>query len=194
MDQTEIPQSLQPQLKSFLRLALAEHAFLEADAMVEHLLIEDISPFSHLYHACIAAIVSSYCRPFMEATGLGPLPSKFKAFNDHNNSELLNVTHEQLFTARNKLFAHFDLQYGDSEHRESRYALHPGEVVLSLEREGYTIQTNVTIFPPERVADTKELLKYQIERVKKDQSQFVISLLKETQRPGLYVFKIPDGG
>lgn len=64
--------------KHFLRCALAEQAFLEADAMIDHVLKNQFPKDSHLYQACVAGIVTSYCRPFTAGQGLGNLPRDFE--------------------------------------------------------------------------------------------------------------------
>src|ERR1017187_10242539 len=96
--------------KHILRLARAEHAFYEARAMADHLLAGKYDPHGHLYHACIAGLVVSYCRPFTSAQGLGRLPAEFDQFKNVENPELLARMHADLFVARNKIIAHFDLE------------------------------------------------------------------------------------
>jgi hypothetical protein len=176
--------------RHFIRLALAGQAFREADAMAEHLLSSPIQPGDALYHASVAGMVVSYCRPFMSASGLGPLSSYFRTFYGVEDSALLQKMHDDLSIARDKISAHIDIEYGHAEFVGRRYALHPGEVELILSRKDYVIRTNHTTMPLDAVARCRLLFDFQLKRISKAEAEFVISLAKETHgRLGSYVFR-----
>ena|ERR1035437_1167986 len=161
--------------KQILRLARAEQAFYEAAAMANHLLVSKYSPDGHLYYACIAGLVVSYCRPFTSAQGLGQLPAEFEQFKNVKNPELLAQIHADLFVARDKIIAHFDLEYGKGE--------------LRLRVDGFDIRTNFTTLPPGRISEVNQLLAFQIERIEQCQTDSAISVLKETKgKIGSYIF------
>ena len=175
--------------KHFLRLALADQAFREADAIAEHLLVTNIEPGSHLYHAGVAGLATSYCRPFMSATGLGPISPEFGVFKNFEDPAFFAQVHLDLFTARDKIAAHFDLEYGEGEFHQKKYSLHPGEVELRLERKIFIVSTNHTTLPQQRVADARMLIALQLKRVLNAQSDFAISIIKQTGgRLGSYIF------
>jgi hypothetical protein len=157
--------------------------------MANHLLVSKYSPDGHLYYACIAGLVVSYCRPFTSAQELGQLPAEFEQFKNVKNPELLAQIHADLFVARDKIIAHFDLEYGEGEFHEKRYVLHPGEVELRLRVDGFDIRTNFTTLPPGRISEVNQLLAFQIERIEQCQTDFAISVLKETKgKIGSYIF------
>jgi hypothetical protein len=157
--------------------------------MANHLLVSKYSPDGHLYYACIAGLVVSYCRPFTSAQGLRQLPAEFEQFKNVKNPELLAQIHADLFVARDKIIAHFDLEYGEGEFHEKRYVLHPGEVELRLRVDGFDIRTNFTTLPPGRISEVNQLLAFQIERIEQCQTDFAISVLKETKgKIGSYIF------
>lgn len=157
--------------------------------MANHLLVSKYSPDGHLYYACIAGLVVSYCRPFTSAQGLRQLPAEFEQFKNVKNPELLAQIHADLFVARDKIIAHFDLEYDEGEFHEKRYVLHPGEVELRLRVDGFDIRTNFTTLPPGRISEVNQLLAFQIERIEQCQTDFAISVLKETKgKIGSYIF------
>ncbi len=105
------------------------------------------------------------------------------------NPELLAQIHADLFVARDKIIAHFDLEYGEGEFHEKRYVLHPGEVELRLRVDGFDIRTNFTTLPPGGISEVNQLLAFQIERIEQCQTDFAISELKETKgKIGPYIF------
>ena len=175
--------------KQLLRLSLADQSFREADAIAEHLLSTNIEPGSHLYHAGITGLVTSYCRPFMSASGLGRLAPDFEVFSNTEDAAFFTQVHIDISTARDKLAAHFDLEYGVEEYQKKRYTLHPGEVELELGPKGFAARTNHTTLPPERIRHIRMLISLQLQRVQKGLSDFAISILKETNgKLGSYVF------
>jgi hypothetical protein len=178
--------------KYLLRIAMADQAFKEADAMATHILSSKPDPEDHLYYACIAGLVICYCRPFKSAQGLGSLPKDFEDFTTSESPQDYARMHSDMFVARDKLQAHFDLHYGEAEFHAQRYTLHPGEVELYLGPDGYGVQTNHTILPPHRVEFSRKLVAFQQARIKKQLTDFAISMLKETGgKRGSYVF-VPE--
>jgi hypothetical protein len=91
------------------------------------------------------------------------------------NPELLAQIHADLFVARDKIIAHFDLEYGKGE--------------LRLRVDGFDIRTNFTTLPPGRISEVNQLLAFQIERIEQCQTDSAISVLKETKgKIGSYIF------
>ncbi|WP_414664846.1 hypothetical protein [Horticoccus sp. 23ND18S-11] len=175
--------------KHFLRLALANQAMREADAMASHIMTTKIAPGSDLYHAAVAGMVTSYCRPFMSATGLGPLSSEFGRFKDAPHPKSYTQLHLDLFTARDKIAAHFDLEYGEGQFHQKKYTLHPGEVELTLERHRFGVSTNHTTLGPDSIGFIRLLIAFQMKRIDAAQATFAISIAKEANgRLGAYVF------
>jgi hypothetical protein len=175
--------------KYLLRIAMADQAFKEADAMADHILSSKLDPGGHLYFACVAGVVTCYCRPFMSAQGLGPLPKDFEDFTASESPSDYARMHSDMLVARDKLQAHFDFHYGEAEFHGQRYMLHPGEVELYLGTDGYEIRTNHTILPPQRIEFARKLIEFQQARIQKQLTDFAISMLEETGgKLGSYVF------
>jgi hypothetical protein len=176
--------------KHFLRLALAEQAFLEADAMAEHILANKFATDSHLYQACVAGLVTSYTRPFTESEGLGRLPKDIDDFTGSADSTTLDRTHTELMLGRNKVLAHFDLKYGEAKFQAGEYHTHPGDVVLCLHDKGFDIQTQLFVLLPAALIASRQLIAHQRAKIQKLQSDFAIEVLKSTRgQLGNYVFK-----
>lgn len=176
--------------KHFLRLALAEQAFLEADAMAEHIFANKFDPNSHIYQACVAGLVTSYTRPFTEGEGLGRLPKDFDEFKDSADPATLARTHQELMLGRNKILAHFDLKYGEAKFQAGEYHTHPGDVVLHLHDKGFDIQTQLFVLIPAAINAARQLIAHQRSKILKLQSDFAIEVLKSTHgQLGYYVLQ-----
>lgn len=176
--------------KHFLRLALAEQAFLEADAMAEHILANKFEHNSHIYQACVAGLVTSYTRPFTECEGLGRLPKDFDDFTGSPDPASLDRTHKELMLGRNKILAHFDLKHGEAKFQAGEYHTHPGDVVLCLHDKGFDIQTQLFVLLPAAIIASRQLVAHQRAKIQKLQSDFAIEVLKFTGgKLGYYVLK-----
>jgi hypothetical protein len=126
----------------------------------------------------------------MSATGLGRISTEFEGFKDSDDPAFFGSVHRDLFTVRDKIAAHFDLEYGEGEFHQQRYSLHPGEVELHLKRNGFYVRTNHTALPPERIPHARLLVALQLKRILKAQSDFVISIIRERRgKLGSYVFR-----
>jgi hypothetical protein len=145
-----------------LRFALAKQAFLEADAIAEHILSTRIDPQSPLYYAAVAGMSASYVRPFTENTGLGSLSSLEKFPRDNPDFEQLHI---RLKEQRNKLGSHFDLSHLKAQFQKGTLALHPGEVEITLLPNGFGTRTNHTTTSLEAIGQLRKLFGYQLERL-----------------------------
>lgn len=111
------------------------------------------------------------------------------AFARRLHDQTLTRFFSRFFPARDKIIAHFDLEYGEGEFHEKRYVLHPSEVELRLRVDGFDIRTNFTTLPPGRISEVNQLLAFQIERIEQCQTDSAISVLKETKgKIGSYIF------
>ncbi len=178
--------------KELLRWALADHAFREADALAKHILDSKMEPGTHLFSACVAGVVVSYCRPFMGAEGLGPLPLEMRQFTGEKFEPMLMRTHETLFEARNKLVAHFDRLHGEERFKNGEYHFSPSEVIFDLRSVGTEVTTTGTHLHPVLLEHAHGLFLFQMERVGAKLGGFGAELLLKHQRFGKYTFKVPN--
>jgi hypothetical protein len=172
---------LNKRAKYLLRLGLAEQAFLEAEAMIDHVIQNRLDPSGHLYFACVAGIVVSYCRPFRSANGLGDLPKNLQDFQDSEDPKTFSEVHSNLVAARDKVAGHHDADFAEAQFQEKRLSVHPGQVTILFGEKGYGIETNVRNLSPTAVGVAKRLIAFQLRRVRALQTEFVISVLKETR-------------
>ena len=169
-----------------LRFALADHAFREALAMTQHLLETKIDANSHLCSCAMAGIAVCYCRPFMRADGLGPLPD---AYRDFPTPELKRI-HETVFEARNKLTAHLDVMHVAGLHAQGVIQNHPGEVKVHLTMEGAFFETTATYLHPDRLPEVKALCEFQMGRMNEVMGGISVELLKQHQGLGTLTFRV----
>ena len=145
-----------------LRFALAKQAFLEADAMADHIVSAEIDSESPLYFAAVTGMSASYCRPFTENTGLGSL-KKLEEFPP-DKSEMKEL-HERLKEQRNTLGCHFDQNHLQAQFKNGVILLNPGEVEITLLSTGYGTRTNHTTTSPQSIANLRRLFAYQLDRL-----------------------------
>jgi hypothetical protein len=172
--------------KQILRFALADHAFREAHALTQHLLANPSDPNSHLCSCSMAGIAVCYCRPFMSATGLGPLPDEFRKFPAQD----LEKIHRTVFEARNKLTAHMDMIHVGDLHAQGVIQNHPGEVSVHLTDQGPIFETTATYLHPERLPAILALCEFQIGRVGKILGQAGADLLLQRRKLGTLTFRV----
>ncbi|KXU35062.1 hypothetical protein AXK11_06790 [Cephaloticoccus primus] len=160
-------------------------------AMEKHIRSAKLKVGDHVYQSAVAGLVVSYCRPFMSATGLGRIPADFGIFKDTSHSAFFASVHNDLIMMRDKMVAHFDLDYGVGQFTRKRYTLHPGEVGLSLREHGFEVYTNHTTLTRSRLLDVRKLISLQVERVKRAQAECVKSLINsEKTQMGDYIFRL----
>ena len=176
--------------KELLRYALADHAFREADALAQHIIESKFSPDSHVVSAALAGVVVCYCRPFMSATGLGPLPQAMQRFDGEKEEVGLRTIHEHLMEARHKLAAHFDRDYSEEKHKSGVLLLPPSEVTVELKREGFVVATNAAYMNPDGLPMARALFAFQMERVKARLGSIAVAMLSEHKKLGKFVFKV----
>ena len=182
---------MKPWEKNLLRFALADHAFREADALAEHI-IEFKSPAdSHLMSAALTGVVVCYCRPFVSATGLGPLPQSMQEFTGVKEEKALRAAHDTLFEARHRMAAHFDRTHSEAQHKAGVLPLAPSEVVIDLQRHGFVVSTNAAYLNPEMLPAARTLFTFQMKRVTEHLGVFAVELLKEHRKMDRFVFKVP---
>lgn len=175
-----------------LRWALADHAFREADALALHVIEQKIPPGTHMFSACIAGIAVSYCRPFLESEGLGPLPKAMKQFKGETYSTLLENTHNVLMEARHKFAAHFERTHAERLHQDGAYQFSPSEIIVELAPVGSTITTVCNHINPVLLEHARGLFLFQMERVAARLGKFGLELLAEKRGQfGRFTFKVP---
>ena len=182
---------MKPWEKDLLRFALADHAFQEADALAAHIIESKLAPDSHLLSASIAGVVVCYCRPFMSASGLGPLPKSMAEFSNEKGGKLLLAAHNMIIEARQKFAAHFDRTFCEEQHAAGILPLSPSEVRVDLERKGFTVSTHSSYLNPNNVPLLRILFGIQQKRVKSRLGAIAVELLKEHRKIGTFVFKVP---
>ena len=177
--------------KDFLRLALADHAFREADALAQHIIESKFPSESHLLSAAVAGVAVCYCRPFMSATGLGPLPPSMQEFAGAKNEQELRGAHLMIFEARHKLAAHFDRAHGEELHKAGVLPLSPSEVRINFQQHGFAVSTNAAYLNPEKLPAARDLFAFQMARVTSQLGVFGVQMLKKYRKLGEVVFKVP---
>src|ERR1017187_8439401 len=179
----EIDAIMKKRSKHLLRIAMAEQSFMEAGAMIDHILLNNLDSTGHLYSSCVVGAVVCYCRPFVGANGLGSLSEKvFGDFSDSESPVSYSKMHSDLLTARNKLCPHLDLQYGEAEFHARHYKENPGQIVLWLRSDGFSIRTTHTDLPPRRLEFAKKVITFQLARTDKQSKAIISSMLNE---PGI---------
>jgi len=163
-----------------LRLALAIQSFREADAMAEIILSSKLEPGSHGYHGSVTGLAVSYCRPFMQADGLGSIHKDFESFSEAGkDATVFEAIHQDILTFRNRIAAHHDLEYADGEFQKKNLPHDPSSFVLKLGRKDYAVGSKHTTLPPWRIGEAQKLLTFQIARAQQALSSVVISIAKE---------------
>jgi hypothetical protein len=133
--------AIEKQVLAFKRLNLADLCFARAGGLAQHIIETQPDPLEWLYSPMIAGMVVTYMKPFVQADGLGVLPSSFSQFTDL----VLGETHKLLAEARHKLYAHQDVMTASSFVTQdgttpfemsirfdgtNRYALSPGAIEI----------------------------------------------------------------
>lgn len=172
--------------RDFLIYALAHEAFKEAGALAEHLLGMEPPPDKTLFAACVAGIVTSYCRPFMDADGLGKLPPEMEKFETME----LEAIHADVFEFRHKFSAHFDLKHSEKTARRGSFSRPLGEVQLTLRDDDFEVRTNAASLSPKTVQTIRTLCAYQMERVSNRLEKFAVEIRDKEKRIGEFVYRV----
>lgn len=175
-----------------MRWALADHAFMEADAMVQHVCEAKLQPDSHLFSACVAGAVICYGRPFTESKGLGALPKEMQQFTGAAQQKELQTIHDTLLETRHKLAAHYDLLHAESLHKAGYLPLDPKEIIIELQSIGSNITTTAAHIDPQLLEWAHGLFLYQRERIQKIFAEIGLSLFAARKgQPGTIILKVP---
>jgi hypothetical protein len=97
-------------LKRVRRLVYAQRAFKNVIAMIDFILLQDLSKEWQWYSVATTGFCTEYMRPFTENEGIGPLPDVYTKFED----ESLRTLHRMIEQGRNWIFAHHDMKNAPS--------------------------------------------------------------------------------
>lgn len=172
--------------RELLVFALADHAFREADALAEHLIVTAPPSDSHLFAASVTGIVTSYFRPFMDAKDLPKLPDEFSQFPEPH----LAMIHKTVKETRHKLAAHFDRKHSEKRHQKGELPLPPSEVIIDLRLDGFVVSSNASYLNPALLHQVRELCAFQIKRTNDRLGSFAVEILQKEKRLGEFKFMV----
>ncbi len=113
--------------------------------------LDKVDNINHdLYYPLYAAIIICYARPFSDNKPIGPLPKEWRGFSDRR----LQLTHNDIISARNELIAHSDPKVRKAE-------IIPSGVILggtTPKTVGIGVQVRTRYFPLERFKDIHDMV------------------------------------
>ena len=152
-------------VRQIARLVVSSDTFQQCLALLGHMTELKLGINSELYSPMMAGVVSTYARNFNKSTGMGPLPRSYTEVLDVK----LQVAHDKIIEARNKIYAH-----RDTSHRSvrSRSDMSPYRIYVELKPtlDGFNFVPILADIPPERIPDIIALIEFQHKRVIKDLS------------------------
>ena len=154
------------------QLLWAEHSWKSARDLCELALsLPELKSWNHLEHAMATGVVVSYARPFGKNDGIGSLKKDFRTFDD----KLMKQNHDLLLKARDTIFGHKDHAWElDQLEIEPTYTIKIAE--------DSTFKTFSQGLVVNHFDGILQLLKYQLERMKKSKERH-IQLIADTGIP-----------
>jgi hypothetical protein len=134
-----------------------------------------------------AGVVVSYTRPFMSASGLGPLEKTLEEFPDDE----LTGTHRMLLETRHKITAHNDLSHHTAMHHSGELQQNPREVNISLTEDGCFFSVPAIILHAGKIKEIIPLCNFQIDRLQYLLGDAGAYLLNKNGAIGEYTITIP---
>jgi hypothetical protein len=149
-----------------LRLQLAEHAFSDSAVLARHALNAEFEERSQMYSALLGGVVVAYCRPFLEADGLGPLSDEFLEFAAKDQDRYTKL-HQNLLKLRHEVYAHRDLQaLSQVASEDPAKFVDPGEVVISFRPGDFTIEVKEMLMGKSGLSTSLELIDFQMAKAR----------------------------
>jgi hypothetical protein len=151
----------------FVRLNLANFAFLQVKRQAEHIIESQFSREDLLVTPHFAGLVVTYAKNFTESAGIGPLPVSYAKLP----AGILTHTHKILMESRHTIYAHRDVKasksfvYDDGPHAD------PYEMEISFSKvHGLTCHPKVPELNPGILRHVVDLCIYQNSRIVADVS------------------------
>jgi hypothetical protein len=146
--------------KELGKLVIADVSFSQILALCHHMLEHHFKATDPLFPPQMCGLVVTYAKNFVSGTNFGPLPERFRKFNDETFAE----THERLIEARHTIYAHRDAEAASNMEFDELGHVVPYQV--SVEWSPTFIAYPVTPeLSPDIIPFIARLVKFQSERI-----------------------------
>jgi len=146
--------------KQFAKMVIADLAFKQVVALSEHMMQCHFTARDPLFPPQMCGIAVTYSKNFVSGNDFGPLPERFRKFEDSTLAD----THKRLIESRHKIYAHRDTEAVKTMEFDDLSDLVPYQLTVEWSPE-FTAYPVTPELSPEILPFVAELAKYQSNRV-----------------------------